>query len=86
MEWILLFVVIIASLIMFIHIENNKREQINELKKEFEQKINALLKTNKKLNETIDSNRNQIDLLTNTNLTLTQALNSVSCPEISRHI
>lgn len=76
MNWILLFVVIIVFLIIYIHIEKNKRKQINELKKDFEQKFNALSEANKKLNGTIDSNRHQIDLLTNTNLTLTQALNS----------
>lgn len=76
MEWRLLFVVVFASFFIFIYIEKNKREQINELKKDFEQKINALMEANEKLKETINSNKHQIELLTKTNLTLTQALNS----------
>ena len=72
MEWILLFFGLVIVGVLYIYKENETEQKIRDLKNDFELRINVLTESNNKLNETIESNKHQINLLTNTNLTLTK--------------
>lgn len=84
MEWILLIIgVLVAVIIVFIYKLNKHGEQIRKLKHDFEQQIDAFSKANQTLIASNEQKQQDIFTLTqtnkglqNTNLSLTQDLNS----------